>query len=85
MVLFSTGAGFFKALIGFDIAKQRRKARILAVRLLPFLAIADVLNAVVGGWNLATAVWILLYAAFYFWLYRFCIDKKTEELMNNVA
>src|SRR5271154_1180279 len=27
VIIFSTGAGLFKAKIGFDIAKQRRKAR----------------------------------------------------------
>jgi hypothetical protein len=91
VIMLSTGAGFFKLFIGFDIVKQRRRARTLAARCIPFLAAADILNVAVWDsgsamahpmHHLIASIDILLHVGFYFWLYRFCRDSRTEQLMT---
>jgi len=92
VVIFFTGMGFFKAFVGFGLARQKRDARTLALRAIPFLIIADLLstmtwffdNAVYHSMNakLTTIILVVLFLALYFWLFQFCKNKKTEDLMN---
>jgi hypothetical protein len=88
-------ASLLGMVIGFGMAQQKRKARILALRVIPYLAVIDVLDTIRSLSVRAEAqpdhirligLFILLQTVgFYVWLYCFCRSRRTEELMANVA
>jgi hypothetical protein len=93
--IFSICADFLMAFIGFDMIRQRRRARILALKFIPFLAIIGILHTGMGistgGLAHPTLVKVIvplfmaLRAGFYLWLYRFFRNKNTEGLMTVVV
>lgn len=85
-------ACFLMAVIGFDMVQQRRRARTLAIRFIPFIAIIGIIGT---GMDVSARglkhpilvevvppILMVLKVAIYFWMYRFFRDKKTEELMS---
>ncbi len=90
--VFSIAADFLMAVIGFEMVRHRRQARTLAIRFIPFIAIMGILSAGMGVSTrglkhpilveVVPPILMVLQCAFYFWMYRFFRDKKTEELMS---
>ena len=88
-------ASFVELFIAFDMVQQRRKARLLALRLIPYLILIQILDdiRVVSSYPessdaklmFAAFVVILMTVAPFGWLYYFCRSKHAEELMTNVA
>ena len=81
--------------IGFDMARQRRRSRELIIRFIPLFILVDILDVVrcipfihesrtiiIGE---IIMVIFLIYSGYYAWLYLFCTNKQTENLMKNVA
>ena len=91
--VFSIVADFLMAVIGLEMVRQRRRARILAIKFIPFIAIIGILGTSmdVSARGLKHSILIevvppilmVLKAAIYLWMYRFFRDKKTEELMSH--
>jgi hypothetical protein len=85
-------ADFLMAVIGFEMVRQRRRARTLAIKFIPFFAIIGILETGdVSARGLRhpillqvlPPIFIVLKVVIYFWIYRFFKDKRTEELMTN--
>ena len=90
-------ASIMELSIGFDMAQQKRKGRVLALRIIPYLAAVAVLDVarIVSARSITEPnhskfifgafLAILLPVGFYVWLYCFCRSRQAEELMTNVA
>jgi len=90
-------ASVVELVIGFDMAQQKRKGRVLALRIIPYLAAVTVLDVARivsarsitepnrSNFILGAFLAILLPVCFYVWLYCFCRSRQAEELMTNVA
>lgn len=95
MRMLSICADFLMVVIGFEMVRQRRRARSLANKSIPFIAIIGIMGT---GMDVSTRglthpvlvkvmipVFVVLKLGFYFWAFRFFRDKQTEELMNALA
>jgi hypothetical protein len=93
IIFLSMLSDFLDFFIGFEMAQQRRRARILVLRFVPTIAIIqiiDVLRAVSTHAEFRYRVFdaiftLLIFLGFYFWLYCFCRNKQTENLMSRVV
>lgn len=90
-------ASWMQFFIGFDMLRQRRRARVLVLRFIPLFIAIDAFEAVRAissydestpghaGIVIQSVIITLTTAGFYVWLYLFCRSRQAEELMTNVA
>jgi hypothetical protein len=75
------------------MAQPRRKARILVLRFVPYIAIIQIVDifrvvstqAEFRYRTFGATFTVLIFFEFYFWLYCFCRNKRTENFMSNVV